>query len=546
MSNMSFPPQIGNYLLGQALGSGVSGSTFRATHIHTGQVIALKVQSLDASYPSNSHERVVYPMLQGGAGIPTLWASGIWGRWDFLAMDLLGNSLDRLYRKSGKNMMDLRSTCSFAIQLISRLEFMHSRGVLHRDVQLGNCVIGREPKHETIYMIDFGFAKRYLDSKQKHIANRAERSFVGNYYFSSVNVHCRGKTCSRRDDLESAALLLIHILTPGGLSWTRNGVPRDEVAHDRLKREKRTALPEDLARGLPEEFEEFLRYCRSLSFAQKPDYAYWRERFRDLAKDLGYKDIDRFIWPPPPVPLAQPSKSRSHLNQRTEAQLKLADAQLTGLLQGLAQLQIKGDHIGRPVLGDRKNVQGGGVNGGDLLLKKPGQAEVVVISDGESSGEYGPVHRHNKAARITKLTQAAGQAADNRVLARLTEDFVKVLRNSNSRTLTREGFAFLDALHKQLADPSVFIVPLRSSKTRSSRSQRDQESAAAAEDAPHERRSRLNGLCASLEKARDNKTVAGLVAEFGALIDRTAGRKLTKDGVTFLEIVADRLLVARV
>jgi casein kinase 1 len=77
---------------------------------------------------------------------------------------------------------------------ISRLEFMHSRGVLHRDIQLGNCVIGLEPKHETIYMIDFGFAKRYLDNRQKHIANRAERSFVGNYYFSSVNVHCRGKS----------------------------------------------------------------------------------------------------------------------------------------------------------------------------------------------------------------------------------------------------------------------------------------------------------------------------------------------------------------
>ena len=57
-------------------------------------------------------------MLQGGAGIPTLWASGLWGRWDYLAMDLLGSSLDRLYRKSGKNMMDLRSACSFAIQLV--------------------------------------------------------------------------------------------------------------------------------------------------------------------------------------------------------------------------------------------------------------------------------------------------------------------------------------------------------------------------------------------------------------------------------------------
>ena len=273
-------------------------------------------------------------------------------------MDLLGSSLDRLYRKSGKNVMDLRSACSIAIQLvrptspllsaaasyygvgrlthfcivraqITRLEFMHSRGVLHRDVQLGNCVIGLEPRQETIYMIDFGFSKRYLDHKQRHIANRAERSFIGNYWFSSVNVHCRGKSahaslakfelvlvvlngfsfptkyiaCSRRDDLEAAALLLLHILTPGGLSWTRNGVPRDDAAHDRLKREKRSALPEDLARGLPEEFEEFLRYCRSLAFAEQPDYACWRKRFRELADELGHKDADRFIWPPPPAPV---------------------------------------------------------------------------------------------------------------------------------------------------------------------------------------------------------------------------------------------------
>jgi len=50
--------------------------------------------------------------------MPTLWASGLWGRWDYLAMDLLGSSLDRLYRKLGKNVMDLRSACSIAIQLV--------------------------------------------------------------------------------------------------------------------------------------------------------------------------------------------------------------------------------------------------------------------------------------------------------------------------------------------------------------------------------------------------------------------------------------------
>ncbi|KAI0281705.1 hypothetical protein BC826DRAFT_974560 [Russula brevipes] len=144
----------------------------------------------------------------------------------------------------------------------------------------GNCVVGLEPRRETIYMIDFGFAKRYLDHKQKHIANRAERSFIGNYWFSSVNVHCRGKSTTPPAS---------HTHT-GCLAWTRNGVPRDEAAHDRLKREKRAASAADLGRGLPAEFEEFLRYCRSLAFAEQPDYALWRRRFCDLADELGYKD----------------------------------------------------------------------------------------------------------------------------------------------------------------------------------------------------------------------------------------------------------------
>ena len=218
------------------------------------------------------------------------------------------------------------------------------------------------------------------------------------------------------------------------------------------------------------------------------------------------------------------------------------------LLQGLAQLNVNRENAERQVLGDKKNVQNERLQYGRLLLKKIEGGEIITISD---RGVPGPAEqRVTKAARIAKLTQAAGQAADNRVLAQITTDFVKVLQSSNSRTLTREGFAFLDALHKQLADPSVFIVPLRSSKARSSRSQQQQPQAEPtsppAEEVAQERRSRLNVLRASLAKAHDNKSLAKLIAEFGTLTDRAAGRKLTKDGMAFLENMADRLLVVRV
>lgn len=104
---------------------------------------------------------------------------------------------------------------------------------------------------------------------------------------------------SRRDDMEALALMLIHLLTPRGLSWTRNGVPKTDEAHERLKLEKKNALPEDLCRGLPPEFEEFLRYCRRLNFSDKPDYERWIEEFRSLAVESGFPEEDNFIWPPP-------------------------------------------------------------------------------------------------------------------------------------------------------------------------------------------------------------------------------------------------------
>jgi casein kinase 1 len=104
---------------------------------------------------------------------------------------------------------------------------------------------------------------------------------------------------SRRDDLEAAALMFIHLLTPRGLPWIRNGVPKTEADHERLKRAKRSARPEDLCKGLPQEFEEFLRYCRRLKFQDCPDYAKWREEFRELAIEEGFPASEAFIWPPP-------------------------------------------------------------------------------------------------------------------------------------------------------------------------------------------------------------------------------------------------------
>ena len=124
--------------------------------------------------------------------------------------------------------------------------------------------------------------------------------------------------------------MLIHLLTPHGLSWTRNGVPKTNEAHDLLIREKRNALPEDLCKGLSPVFEEFLRYTRRLKFEQAPDYRSWIKKFKKLAIDEGYSARDDFIWPPPqPVSLSslrQMSTLKSSFLRSTDTRQPISHA----------------------------------------------------------------------------------------------------------------------------------------------------------------------------------------------------------------------------
>jgi casein kinase 1 len=137
-SSSEIPAVLGNWYLQECLGSGYSGSFFvappfilstsltafpgaiyKAFHIHTHQIAAIKVQSRKHECPTNRYERAIYPLLMNAEGMPTLYASGVEGNWDYLVMELLGSSLDSLMRKSGKNKMDLRSVCCIAMQIVS-------------------------------------------------------------------------------------------------------------------------------------------------------------------------------------------------------------------------------------------------------------------------------------------------------------------------------------------------------------------------------------------------------------------------------------------
>jgi len=352
---------------------------------------------------------------------------------------------------------------------------------------------------------------------------------------------------SRRDDLEALALMLIHLLTPDSLPWTRNDNPNDEVEHDRLKQIKVAALPEDICRGMPDEFEEFLRYCRKLKFTETPDYGRWIGKFRGVAKSHGFPESDAFVWPPPPPPVG-PLMS-SALDRLTDTLVSLQPkshavvpsprkeptnegAEMAKVLGDLGKLRLEETP---QVLGDRRQIVNAVQRAREAVNKSPSDdKDVIVVSSDDEDDSTKDVP---KARRIYLLRTKVSAATDNGTLSKLLLEFVEVLEKTYSKSLTVEGFAFLDTLYKQLADPEVFVQPMRTSKRNGGSANEGADALAKG----RARRVRLVTLKADVGKAETNKALAGLVKVFGAEIDSNKGKTLPKTAFEFLHALGTRL-----
>ena len=73
--------------------------------------------------------------------------------------------------------------------MISRLKSLHNVGLLHRDIKPDNITMGPIEDVETLYLIDFGLSKIFLDSKNKHKQERKKRKICGTLRFCSVRTH---------------------------------------------------------------------------------------------------------------------------------------------------------------------------------------------------------------------------------------------------------------------------------------------------------------------------------------------------------------------
>ncbi|KAK0134862.1 Casein kinase I isoform delta-B [Merluccius polli] len=224
---------------------------------------------------------------------PKDWC-GAEGDYNVMVMELLGPSLEDLFNFCSRK-FSLKTVLLLADQMISRIEYIHSKNFIHRDVKPDNFLMGLGKKGNLVYIIDFGLAKKYRDARtHQHIPYRENKNLTGTARYASINTHL-GIEQSRRDDLESLGYVLMYF-NLGSLPWQGLKAATKRQKYERISEKKMSTPIEVLCKGYPSEFATYLNFCRSLRFDDKPDYSYLRQLFRNLFHRQGFSYDYVFDW----------------------------------------------------------------------------------------------------------------------------------------------------------------------------------------------------------------------------------------------------------
>ncbi|TFK52807.1 casein kinase 1, epsilon [Heliocybe sulcata] len=281
-----------------SLGGGSFGAVYSARQLLTGEEVAIKIERAESKYKPAvlPYEGAVYHQLQGCFGIPELHWSGREKDANIIVTTMLGPNLESL-RRFCCGRFTLKTVVMLADQMLSRVESVHSRGLLSRDLKPDNFAMGRGKWSNLLCLFDFGLAKLYVNPVTgEHIQFRQGKEGLGAPRYASVNVHL-GYEQGRRDDLESLVFIFIYFLK-GRLPWQGFFAPS---IPDKLKRiGEMKSLDHEAIRtaleGCPPEFRAWLEYCRGLEFAQQPDYEYLRGLLRGIMDGNGWEFDSVWDW----------------------------------------------------------------------------------------------------------------------------------------------------------------------------------------------------------------------------------------------------------
>ena len=252
----------GRYRLGELLGAGGMADVHRATDEALHRQVAVKMLRPIAGGSEQRARFIAEARMLAGlshAGLVTVLDAGFDAERPFLVMELVeGPNLAVVCRSP----CDSERVESVGAQVAETLDFVHSRGIVHRDVKPGNVLLGQSGQ---VKLADFGIA-RLVDQDSGFTRTGFAMGTVA--YVSPEQV--RGETVTGASDVYSFGLVLLEALT-GRREFDGNDL---HAAQARLLR------PPRIKDDLPHNWPLLLREMTALDVADRPTPAQVAARIR--------------------------------------------------------------------------------------------------------------------------------------------------------------------------------------------------------------------------------------------------------------------------
>ncbi|CAJ0598500.1 unnamed protein product [Cylicocyclus nassatus] len=301
------------YKIVSVLGSGGFGDVYKVRQSETGNFYALKTEDVDIDSRLN-RLKVEATVLSACSNATyrkhflRLIDRGVTPKFKFIVMPIVGWSLDKIRREVlGGAQFSKQTAIKICVQTLNAVRDLHDIGFLHRDLKLANFAIGIDrPSHETIFMLDFGIAKRIAGDDGIIPEPREKVAFMGTRRYASRACH-QMKEQGRKDDVESWCYMMLDTFDEKCIPW-RDVKDNDETLRlkDDLMHSRDDLFTEgelkpeinDVYLSIPREMSLIFDYINTLVFEDMVDFDYLLDILGRIVEVNHWKVDEKMDWIP--------------------------------------------------------------------------------------------------------------------------------------------------------------------------------------------------------------------------------------------------------